>query len=371
MDFFANALNGLLGKSAQYWTIYIFLINRVYRKLQRCVRTNDLRGYKDILPTVLDVFFGLNRPNYARYGTLFLHQLQTACPELTSILESGAFSIRRTLKNYSRSAVDLSLEQSYNRDAASAVKGIVAFRNSESAVRRWALTRSQTTMAVTELRSICGLEYNENASAQVLDYRIRKDNEHMHQIALAIEDFDNPFACEFEVQPLMNLASGKSALANCSKYLLETLKRGKEARENFVEESKNDPNRFLRPIKRIKIENFAAESTKSKVYPSHSKDNSGGLRDVFARLLVVVAERSCLDLPYFLSFPITEFPMALALPDGTPVKTQKAKLLNKLEDLQRDVTDELDCINYTHHIFDGDCFIIYCRSQLQEQHLVR
>ena len=55
--FFANALNGLLGKSAQYWTIYIFLINRVYRNLQRCVRTNDLRGYKDILPTVLDVFF--------------------------------------------------------------------------------------------------------------------------------------------------------------------------------------------------------------------------------------------------------------------------------------------------------------------------
>ena len=45
--------------------------------------------------------------------------------------------------------------------------------------------------------------------------------------------------------------------------------------------------------------------------------------------------------------------MALALPDGTPEKTQKAKLLNKLEDLQRDVTEELDCINYTHHIFDG------------------
>ena len=172
---------------------------------------------------------------------LFLHQLQTAIPELTSILESGAFSIQRTLKNYLRSAVDLSLEQSYNRDAASAMKGIVAFRNSEGVVRRWALIRSQTTMAVTELRSICGLEHNENASAQVLDYRIRKDNEHMHQIALAIEDFGNPFAYKFEAQPLMNLASVKSALANSSKYLLETLKRGKEAQENFVEESKNDP----------------------------------------------------------------------------------------------------------------------------------
>ena len=96
----------------------------------------------------------------------------------------------------------------------------------------------------------------------------------MHLIALAIEDFGSPFAYEFEVQPLMNLASGKFALPNCSKYLLETLKRGKEARENFVEECKHDPNQFLRPTKRIKIENFAAESTKSKVYPSRSTDNS-------------------------------------------------------------------------------------------------
>ena len=68
--FFANALNGLLGKSVQYWTIYIFLINRVYRNLQRCVRMNVLRGYKYILPIVLDVVFALNRPNYACHDTL-------------------------------------------------------------------------------------------------------------------------------------------------------------------------------------------------------------------------------------------------------------------------------------------------------------
>ena len=40
-----------------------------------------------------------------------------------------------TKKDYSRSAIDLSLEQSVNRDAASQMKGIVAFRNSENAMR--------------------------------------------------------------------------------------------------------------------------------------------------------------------------------------------------------------------------------------------
>ena len=123
---------------------------------------------------MLSVFFSLNRPNYARYGILFLHQLQNAGTEVTNILESGAFSIRRTNKSYARSAVDFSLEESYNREsynAASATKRIVAFRNSESAIRRWALARRQTTMAVTELRNVSGLEHNQTASARVHDAR--------------------------------------------------------------------------------------------------------------------------------------------------------------------------------------------------------
>ena len=119
-EFFDNALNGKIGKTAQYWTIYIFFINRMYRDLQRCVRTNDVSGYINVLPTVLDLVFALNRPNYARYGTLFLHQLQNAATELTNILNGEAFSIRRTHKSFSRTAEDLSLEQSYNQDAASA-----------------------------------------------------------------------------------------------------------------------------------------------------------------------------------------------------------------------------------------------------------
>ena len=129
-------MNEKIGETAHYLTIYIFLINRIYRDLQRYVRTNDVSGYIGVLPTVLDLFFALNRPNYARYGTLFLHQLRNAGTELTNILNGGAFPIRRTHKSYSRTAVDLSLEQSYNRDTASATNGIVAFRNSESAIRR-------------------------------------------------------------------------------------------------------------------------------------------------------------------------------------------------------------------------------------------
>ena len=113
-----------------------------------------------------------------------------------------------------------------------------------------------------------------------------------------------------------------------------------------------DSSRFLKPLKRIKVENCAAELTKCKIKHLQLKPNSEGIKDVFTRLLVFVAQRSILDLPHFLSLSITKLRMALALLYGTPVKTQKAKLLHKLEDLQ-DPNHNLDNINFTHHIFDG------------------
>ena len=53
----------------------------------------------------------LNRPNYARWGSLYLHRLQEMTTAEQMVLENGALSIRRTSKPYSRCAIDLTLEQ--------------------------------------------------------------------------------------------------------------------------------------------------------------------------------------------------------------------------------------------------------------------
>ena len=176
--YFNEELRGQLGPTAQYWTMYVYMVNRVHRELQRTVRTNDVRSYISILDTILNLFFALNRPIYARWATLFLSVMKNANPTIREILDKGAFSIRRTHRNYARTAVDLSLEQTYNRDAASALKGIVAFRNSEGAMRRWSLNKSQRTMAVTELREMCGLEKGETSASHVRKARVQRDKLH-------------------------------------------------------------------------------------------------------------------------------------------------------------------------------------------------
>ena len=79
--FFDKVMDGELGPTAQYWSMYIYMINRVHRDLMRGVRTNNIRHHIDVLPAVIDVFFALNQTNYARWGVLFLNKLETASPQ--------------------------------------------------------------------------------------------------------------------------------------------------------------------------------------------------------------------------------------------------------------------------------------------------
>ena len=219
--FFHETMDGRLGPTATFWTTYVFIVNRVYRDLQRAVRTNDVSGYLAVLPTLVDIFFALNRQNYARWGTLFLDKLHNAEPQFRAILERGAFSIRHTKKHFSRTAIDICLEQTVNRDAASPMRGIVAFRNSEKAVRRWCITTTQRGMAVTELRRLSGLETMESPVAQLTAARIRKDNESMDALTDALTEACDPFcapACTSE--SLINIAKGKATDPETKTYLL-------------------------------------------------------------------------------------------------------------------------------------------------------
>ena len=141
----------------------------------RTLRTNDVDGYIKILPAMIDIFFRLNGPNYARWGVLFLNQLAKEAPQSQAVLQSGTFSIRWTERSFSRSAIDLALEQTLNRDAASPVRGIIGFHHSHNAIRKWCITSTQRGMSVTELRRLAGVETIEQPAMQLRVSRIGKD----------------------------------------------------------------------------------------------------------------------------------------------------------------------------------------------------
>ena len=140
------------------------------------------------------IYFWINRPNYARCSVLFLNQIAKEAPQTQEVLQSGAFSVRCTEGSFSRSAIDLTLEQTVNRDAASPMRGIVGFHYSHNAIRRWCITSTQRVMSVTELRRLAGLGTIEQPAMQLRVSRIGKDGRQRDAFFNAVTESVDPFS---------------------------------------------------------------------------------------------------------------------------------------------------------------------------------
>ncbi|XP_064653262.1 uncharacterized protein LOC135503582 [Lineus longissimus] len=220
------------------------------------------------------------------------------------------------------------------------MKGIVGFQNSTSAIRRWCITSTQRGISVTELRRLTGLLPEEQPRTQLRPSRIKKDNRQAQVLLDAVTESCDPFSGPASTSAiLLNIATGKGASATTQEYLTKSLPTGHGLQKKFREECVEDSSRLLKPIKRRKVNNFASENTKTKRSASSKAiPVVNSQRDKFIRMLVVISQETNFDLEHVVSYPITDFPLAIAQPDGSLLKTTKSKLLDKLESMQDGMT---------------------------------
>lgn len=330
-EFTEVTLSGRHGATARFWMIYIKLVQLHLMFLRAC-KTNNLRLFVYILGQMRYLFFACCRPNYARWMVRYflnLVNVDTTHPGLRKILENGAFTINRTGKSFSRTAVDLTLEQSLNADAASRQTGISSFTTSATARRRWLVTRSARSAIIGSLLEKTGLKSPDECIKDLKGHRIRKDNEDMHKVLDTITAHMNPFQIETD-DNLYCLSTGKSVPNDIKTNLLNCQELGMRWCQEFEDGCHHDPARFEKPIPRCKVKNFASIAIKTSVKSNKKVVELQGTRDLFGRLLFLSSKNN-LDLNKVFSFPLTPVPLSLAHVDGSPNKTDKAKLLHKLE----------------------------------------
>ena len=102
--------------------------------------------------------------------------------------------------------------------------------------------------------------------------------------------------------------------------------------EQFRDECFENPIRLEKPIKKCKVKNFAADAVKVKVTVKNSKIKElQGKRDIISRLLYLAVIED-LDLHVVFTYPLTPVPFPLSHVNGTLHKTDKTKLMHKLEE---------------------------------------
>ena len=133
-QFKTDVRNGKLGKTAQFWMMYIDLME-LQQLAHTSIQTNDydmrLYAWENILP----YYFALNKVNYARYGTYYvetLKQIDIRYPGLKPLLEKKGMSVQAQIAYPVRTAIYQRGEQSINRDAKAAVMALVNIQTTEN-----------------------------------------------------------------------------------------------------------------------------------------------------------------------------------------------------------------------------------------------
>ncbi|XP_057306368.1 uncharacterized protein LOC130644684 [Hydractinia symbiolongicarpus] len=343
------------GATAQYWMGYVEMI-RLYHDFSRSLRDGNFDLYVCCLPKVANYFFSMNHPNYARWIVRYhdnLLKLKDSHPEVYTEFQRGLFSLRRTQKSFSRLPIDLTLEQTINADAACQRKGISALTNSISARQRWAQSHSIRTSIVSYVFENLGMTKQEDVSQDLKASRMRQNSKDLHQVINMVKETMNPFNDAIEKQYLFNIASGKAASPDTTKFLLNIVSVGSKARDKFIDECSKDPARFEKPIRRQTLHTFATGGTKYNIKAADNKVVAVTMmRDLFGSILYHSLQRK-IDMAEVLKYPLTPVPLSLGHVDGKMQKTPKVKLLNELEAKVK--TDDPNRVDV--NIIDGMFFL--------------
>ena len=225
--------------------------------------------------------------------------------------------------------MDLTLEQTVNKDAASRQTGIAAFTQCVNARKRWTVTRSMRGSIVGCLLEMAGMTNQEGISQELKPYRIQRDNNDLQTVVKGLEEMLNPFTMDDD--KLYCLTTGRAASTDVMSDLLTIVDKGTMWYEEFLTGCKDNADRFDKPIKHRKVKNFANDALTIKVAAKDQKIKEVRCtRDLFGRLLFLAASQN-VDLGTVLSHPLTPVPLSLCHITGAMNKTDKSTLMKKLE----------------------------------------
>ena len=355
--FILEVLNGIHGKTAQFWMRYMDIIQKILT-LIRATKENNLQLHIAALYALCPMFFAYDHCNYARYVPVYLMTLMNlpkTHPGCKELLEKNGFSVSRSSVPRSRNAVDITIEQTINRHAKSQ-GGVIGFSRNYAAYNRWCITRHLRAQYVEASLQRTDMSYDEASVHKDLGVsQIQNSERDVKRVLEAIAGFTNPFSSDVNPDELYCLSSGVPAKSEVANDLLQAPVIGQKSMEDFiklrlVERSVG----FHEPIKRNKLKTFAASEVTKKLTSSQNKISQiRAERNVFGQLVLLSLEHD-VDLELTLSFPLGPVPWPLATADGMPVKTDKSRLLHNLESSIEPTTDRpSDAV----HIIDGNAML--------------
>jgi len=322
-----------LGPNGQFWISYLHMVGLILQ-LVRSTREANWRLHMESLLELLPWFFAYDRTNYSRYLSVYLLdmlRLPATHPAAHEQLIAGDFAVQRSKGNkFGRIPQDQAIEVTINRDTKTR-GGIIGMSLNPAAVFKWMILRADRAEYTRHCEELSGsTSTDELAYKDAGKKRVKDDEAAVQSITACIENWINPFQSD---EQLCHLASGHVATEDVKRDLLDARQRGVGSLRTFAADrlGKDGTKDFYATLPQLQLKTFASMKKKRLGHDTSHASVLKSTRDMFGRLLVIGQSRE-LSMEKLLSYPLGPLPLSIATPDGSPVKTVKAKLLRALED---------------------------------------
>lgn len=219
------------------------------------------------------------------------------------------------------------------------------------------------TKIISKVLEDIGITRGDDISYELKTKRIEKDWDAVAKIIDAIKLNLNPFDCNMDAQSLFHITTGRAVSNSVANFLLNAKDLGAKNKVRFIKECEDVEARFLKPLKRYPIVNFASESIKV-VQKSVDRSKQALITmesDVFGRLLAITLEKE-VDIVACLSYPLPPAPPALCQYNGDMHKTDKSMLAKVL----KSSVDSVPPVNVDIDIIDGFYFLYTIGASLPQ-----
>lgn len=315
-----------------YWNLFLDYLYPCFRDFESSVRSGNWKLFLSSVERSIVIFFAMARPNYSRYGPLFLQDcfdIQRRFPDLHKHFERGNFVCHMSSRYGSAIGFDQGLEKAYNHPSK-AFSGIIGMTRRKEAVAMWDILKHDkdlcrsfvmdTVMSKETLTELDSLHYEFNET------KAKECHGRVQQLVSYIESVKNPFLNQ--TSNLTNLTTLETV--ENADYLLNCIDHGKQNYESFIDERLDTKVKGLHEKISFKYipsvpEHRLIEKVKPVKLTSDDQENNSAVS------FIQYATSRGRDIETLLTYPITTRPVYLLKTDSvTQKKADKADITNSL-----------------------------------------
>lgn len=332
---FRDAVNAFVASkdnaNFQFWWSYMQMVEvlLLYIRAQRDGIWNlHLHAFKSMLP----FFMQYDHTNYARWGTIYLSEMNQLPSEVELEFQNGNFVVKKTSLGFNQ--VDPDQSQEWLNAIGKKGGGIIGVTKTPTALSRWALSYNLRSHIACETREMFSVGRDDTlAHNECTRGRQKLDNQDEENLMKTLARF-NLFSGDMPTN-LQNIATKDLATSQIEDDLLNARQKGQRRLITFVEErllpSDERKVQFHDPLRKNKSLTFAA------LYDTIKKTSVAGKekvlkadRSILQRLITAYQSGRKVNLDEILHHELLPVPIALAEMDGSLRSGSKAVLFQVL-----------------------------------------